>query len=477
MKPYNTQFDTVGYYPTKSYIILPNTKISCRCAEPVIIINHSLKRNHVRLSYIHVPHYHTALDACYINNYYKLHKLLYSYKDGVTYDNINEYYVVTNDGEIMPIFVLVPCNKCFICLDRKSKMWQFRGIAESNYSNNNTYFITLTYNNEFKPYKGVNKYAIQLFMKRLRHRLDKLNIPHKIKYFACGEYGKHTLRPHYHLVLWHFPDDNSYFKNITSIIRFIEKSWSVYDFNSQKHIQIGYAQCQICDSGSLRYVMKYVRKKGRKPEHSNDTFFCCSKFIGIDYLLDNYEYLKMNPTLLSLEINDITRGDTFSSPFPDYYKNKISPTFSKFFPKEVVDSFQFLLYLHRNLLAIQSNLTFNSYKCPDSLAKLYKLYYDSDINSCGVDDYLFHRYSRYSEEILLENFDRFNVQAQIYNTLLNNYISNINLDDYFLANEYLCKRSSYLSMRPLKYTLDSLRIENEKLERWRQHEIDKEQFI
>ncbi len=68
-------------------------------------------------------------------------------------------------------------------------------------------FITLTYDNENLPQnKSLDKREWQTFMKRLRKELQ----PQKIRFFACGEYGKNqditTLdtigRPHYHAIIF-----------------------------------------------------------------------------------------------------------------------------------------------------------------------------------------------------------------------------------------------------------------------------------
>lgn len=66
-------------------------------------------------------------------------------------------------------------------------------------------FITLTYDDEHLPTNySVELRAFQLFMKKLRKSLGSK----KIRYFACGEYGDQTLRPHYHALIFNhgFPD-------------------------------------------------------------------------------------------------------------------------------------------------------------------------------------------------------------------------------------------------------------------------------
>jgi len=59
-------------------------------------------------------------------------------------------------------------------------------------------FLTLTYNDENLPKNGsVDPREITLFLKRLRR-----NINGGIRYFAVGEYGDRSWRPHYHMALF-----------------------------------------------------------------------------------------------------------------------------------------------------------------------------------------------------------------------------------------------------------------------------------
>lgn len=62
-------------------------------------------------------------------------------------------------------------------------------------------FITLTYSDETIPTDGtLRKRDFQLFMKRLRARHGE----HTIRFYAAGEYGTRTYRPHYHALLFGF---------------------------------------------------------------------------------------------------------------------------------------------------------------------------------------------------------------------------------------------------------------------------------
>lgn len=58
-------------------------------------------------------------------------------------------------------------------------------------------FITLTYSDQHLPEGGsLNVRDWQLFAKRVRKSLGP------IRYFACGEYGDRTFRPHYHAAVF-----------------------------------------------------------------------------------------------------------------------------------------------------------------------------------------------------------------------------------------------------------------------------------
>lgn len=59
-------------------------------------------------------------------------------------------------------------------------------------------FVTLTYDEDHLPENGtLIPSDLQRWLKRLRKRL-----PNAIRFFACGEYGDQTGRPHYHVALF-----------------------------------------------------------------------------------------------------------------------------------------------------------------------------------------------------------------------------------------------------------------------------------
>lgn len=98
--------------------------------------------------------------------------------------------------------ISLPCGYCIGCRLERSRQWAVRIMHEAKMHDSNS-FLTLTYEVEPKDKSLVIEHC-QLFMKRLRARLD----PARIRFFLCGEYGDKNGRPHYHAIIfgYDFPD-------------------------------------------------------------------------------------------------------------------------------------------------------------------------------------------------------------------------------------------------------------------------------
>lgn len=112
-------------------------------------------------------------------------------------------------------FIEIPCGKCIGCRLQQSREWATRIMLEAQ-DHDESWFVTLTYDDEHVPeiefVKDVDsdtgelldtgrlltlcKRDLQLFNKRLRKHFSD----DKIRFFACGEYGESTARPHYHSI-------------------------------------------------------------------------------------------------------------------------------------------------------------------------------------------------------------------------------------------------------------------------------------
>ena len=140
-------------------------------------------------------------------------------------------------------FVPIPCGKCIGCRLDYSRQWANRMMLELEL-HDSAYFVTLTYDDLHVPrtmYADPDtgealqaltlcKRDFQLWMKRLR----KEYVDDNIRYFAAGEYGSQTARPHYHAIVFGLhlddlevfkksPRGDTYYRS-----RRLEQTWSRY---------------------------------------------------------------------------------------------------------------------------------------------------------------------------------------------------------------------------------------------------------
>lgn len=123
----------------------------------------------------------------------------------------------------LPVLQAFPCGKCPICIQSDARDWMLRLSVEQAHSFS-SHFITLTYNEKNIVHNGsvgiLVKRDLQLFIKRLRQRVaDKFPNNPKLRFFAVGEYGPTTYRPHYHAIIFNLPAD-------CNLHRLIEDCWS-----------------------------------------------------------------------------------------------------------------------------------------------------------------------------------------------------------------------------------------------------------
>ena len=177
------------------------------------------------------------------------------------------------------------CRKCAECKRKRAREWACRCWAELQSQNNVGAFITLTYSDENNPIT-LQKRDLQLFIKRLRKRIA----PVKVKYFACGEYGDKTLRPHFHLILfgYDFPDKLYFSKSRKGKEIFI--SAELADL-----WPLGHHTIQEVNISTCIYTALYTAKNTKSlPEwlQSAPEYNVMSQGIGIEYLRQNFDRYK-----------------------------------------------------------------------------------------------------------------------------------------------------------------------------------------
>lgn len=430
------------------------------CESPVILVNHRLGYYLSLWKKYQTP---TGVYTIGVNeaSYYRYSFPQYKYtpkRFKVNIDNIDQYNVISPDGEIYPMYIAVPCGKCLLCRDKKKRDWSFRAVCENVYSISQPLFITLTYNNAHLPRCGVFKEELQMFMKRLRIKLDRAKIKHNIRYFAVGEYGSRSGRPHYHLIFWNFPTQA--FNCITSVLHFIENAWKkpiIIDGQIQyskngapKTESIGFALCKPCDKGAISYVMKYMRKEATLPsKDSLPVFFLSSRKnggLGAQYARDHKDFYMLHPECLNMTVTDPYSGMEITQMMPAYFKRLYFPSNSTLIDKITRDAYKELCEIVSRRLIVEKHLqklTCLQYKptIHDYERKIFKKYWflKQPMYFKPTEDYKLHRIqldSLWSEFYALE----------MKSTYLCQYLAEISYDLSYVVNreKMLLKRQRSL---------------------------------
>ena len=208
----------------------------------------------------------------------------------------------------------VPCGKCLLCLKKKRSDWSLR-LEHEYLDSDSAFFITLTYDDIYVPrtkygHHTLEKKHVQNYIKRLRNDYVKyvskeLKIEKKyvkdyskpIRYFAIGEYGSKTQRPHYHILLFNY--------DIANLLPITQQWKDTYSGKSYGHVDIG-----TVTGSSINYVTKYMFKQfNKKTDKRQSPFSLMSKkpIIGHDYLVNYGSYHIKNEELQVADQNGSLR--------------------------------------------------------------------------------------------------------------------------------------------------------------------------
>lgn len=176
---------------------------------------------------------------------------------------------VVVDSEGKPSVSYLPCGKCLGCRLDYARDWAVRCKHELLF-HDQACFVTLTFDDDHLPKKGVEKSDLQDFFKRLRSRLAYNNHdPPALSYLACGEYGSRTFRPHYHAIIFGWcPSDCKYFFTDSGSKSNVYKSDELQSLWKFGFVTVGLDVSYEC----CNYVARYVVKKQTQEEIS-DVFF------------------------------------------------------------------------------------------------------------------------------------------------------------------------------------------------------------
>lgn len=227
------------------------------------------------------------------------------------------------------------CGTCEECLLQRSREWANRLMMEKDGAEH-SYFITLTYDEQnvpvtyssdpdsgevydlAAPVQTLEKRGLQKWFKRLRKDFASLygspvpyrkndpstfHDPRRVRYFACGEYGGQTFRPHYHVILFspEIPD-----------LRLYKQSWNKDPYYNSDFISsswgFGHAVVAEVTWESCAYVARYCLKKNTADKRELiDRFGIEPEFqlqstkpgIAANYYLEhpdclNYDYINLS---------------------------------------------------------------------------------------------------------------------------------------------------------------------------------------
>ena len=175
------------------------------------------------------------------------------------------------------------CGHCVQCVAEKCNNWVIRNYYESKIHQKKC-FITLTY--EENPYILIRK-DFQNFMKRLRRNLEKQGYTDKIRMFMAGEYGTLKGRPHGHIIIYGWEDENKKYLginkkgNILYKSDLIQKTWkkgrtSYQTFNDHEAPYIAlydtakenFKKAYLINQKKLKFLENYSRTSAKLNEET-----------------------------------------------------------------------------------------------------------------------------------------------------------------------------------------------------------------
>lgn len=205
--------------------------------------------------------------------------------------------------------ITVPCGKCGSCRHNRRVDWSFR-LKHEFRAAKTAFFLTLTYSDENIRYDekdrpSLVKRDLQLFNKRIRKASGRL-CEDQYRYYAVGEYGSRTHRPHYHLLVFNLALD---------VVNRLSEYWT-----------LGHCHIGAISDASIHYMTKYhvnyrrdMEDEDRVPEFA---MMSRKPGIGASYLTDDVKKYHTNGDNVSVVNNGYVQR------MPRYYREKI---FSKEF--------------------------------------------------------------------------------------------------------------------------------------------------
>lgn len=328
--------------------------------------------------------------------------------------NYQKYYAIDNDGVCTPIYMAVPCNKCFECIESKRSALRTRMLLEQmSHQNCPQIFVTLTYNDENLPSDGVSREDVRRFLNRFHLYLGRAGFPTYFRHVFFSEYGSLHGRPHYHGLLYgiNYLTDSMRLK----FLEVLEKSWNK-----------GFVYVKIVDGSVSSYVSKYVGKDVSFPigDGKNPNFWTASRVDGGlgSLICKEDSFLELCSTPDFPTVNIPVDGRCYRVTLPAYIRDKVTPALRHFVPRHIRMAY---IRYRKNLCLLEALTRFGdmntysfstrtyAYEGRGSSRRLVRDYvtqfFHPDKDS-AADFELFLRYTNYTREccsrfdVLLEHY-------------------------------------------------------------------------
>lgn len=147
------------------------------------------------------------------------------------------------------------CGRCLPCRTKRRRLWSHRLMLEALDAKGSC-FVTLTYGDPSPV--SLNPVDLQLFLKRFRQAI----LPLKVRFYAVGEYGDESGRPHYHIALYGWGPCiygrsrySKLYNNCCSVCDALRDIWG-----------LGFVYVGELEIKSAMYIAGYMLKKMTRPD-------------------------------------------------------------------------------------------------------------------------------------------------------------------------------------------------------------------
>lgn len=312
-----------------------------------------------------------------------------------------------------PLYLSVPCGKCWQCRNKRQNEWILRNYLEYKHTINNNgcvYFYTLTFDEEHLP-RIFNKPCfdadiVTKFNKNMHNKLARYGC--QFKYFLVSECGSKYERPHHHVLF--YVSKGNYYKKVVKdgLISKVLIKYNLPDYDTFNKIVSSCWKMGAVKSGNnhgivnspfaIYYVCKYINKGGKEikfvPQqislrypkfftyinHRFGTFYRCSSGFGRNYICKLTES-NFRDGVLTIPVDK----KILKIPIPEYFLRK---TVKEPFVNCNGNISYKLNFKGFNYYGIRFD---NMVKCIDNRCKLLNEHFGTDFTSdfilhCQLDD-------------------------------------------------------------------------------------------